>query len=82
MVGVNMNHFGAQVNVEIYTYIQNKIENSVHSGLTVLKANKNGWSSWIDNKKYSATEVKTNMIVNVAFRPINFSQKSWLSWPA
>ena len=42
MVGVNMNHFGAQANVEIYTYIQNKIENSVHSGFTVLKANKNG----------------------------------------
>ena len=73
MVGVNMNHFGAQAHV----HIQNKIENSVHSGLTVLKANKSGWTSWIDNKIHSATEVKTSMIVNLAFRPLNFSQKSW-----
>ena len=54
MVGVNMNHFDAQANV----HIQNKIENSVHSGFAVLKANKNGWTSWIDNKNYSATEVQ------------------------
>ena len=29
---------------------QKKIENSVHCGFTVLKANKNGWPSWIDKK--------------------------------
>ena len=33
MVGVNMNHFDAQSHV----HIQNKIENSVYSGFTVLK---------------------------------------------
>ena len=33
-----MNHFDAQAHVQI----QNKIANSVHSGFTVLKANKNG----------------------------------------
>ena len=69
MVGVNMNHFDAQANV----HIQNKIENSVDSGFAVLKAYKNGWTSWIDNKNYSATEVKAIMIVNLAFRPLNFS---------
>ena len=37
MVGVNINHFGAQA----YIDIQNKVENSVQSGLTVLKANNN-----------------------------------------
>ena len=44
MVGVNqgflwadMNHFGAQAFIDI----QNKVENSVQSGLTVLKANNN-----------------------------------------
>ena len=66
-----MNHFDAQAHV----HIQNKIENSVHSGFTVFKANKNGWTSWIDNKNHSATDVKTNMIVNLAFRSLNFSQK-------
>ena len=66
-----MNHFDAQSHV----HIQNKIENSVHSGFTVFKANKNGWTSWIDNKNHSATDVKTNMIVNLAFRSLNFSQK-------
>ena len=35
MVGVNMNHFNAQAHV--HTRIQNKIENSAHSGFTVLK---------------------------------------------
>ena len=66
-----MNHFYAQAHV----HIQNKIENSVHSGLTVLKANKNGWTSWIDNKNHSATEVITNTIVNLEFRALNFSPK-------
>ena len=35
MVGVNMNHFDAQAHA--HTRIQNKMENSVHSGFTVLK---------------------------------------------
>ena len=54
----------------------------VSTVVLVLKANKNGWNSWIDNKNYSATEVKTNMSVNLAFRPLNFSQKCWLIWTA
>ena len=72
MVGVNMNHFNAHAHLQL----QNKIENtlcSVHCGFTVLKANKNGWTSWIEYKNHSAT----NMHVNLAFRPLNFSQKSW-----
>ena len=47
-----MNHFDAQAHV----HTQNKIENSVHSGFTVVKANKNGWTAWFDNKNYSATK--------------------------
>ena len=53
-----MNHFDAQSHV----HMQNKIENSVHRSFTVLKAYKHGWTSWIDNKNYSATEVKTNEV--------------------
>ena len=36
MVGVNMIHFDAQAHV--HTSIQNKMENSVHSGFTGLKS--------------------------------------------
>ena len=70
MVGVNMNHFDAQSHV----HILNKIENSVHSGFKFLKQIKMD-ELHIDNKNHSATDVKTNMIVNLAFRSLNFSQK-------
>ena len=45
MVGLNMNHFGAQAHIDI----QNNVENSVQKCLTVLKANKNGslHQNWI-----------------------------------
>ena len=46
MAGVNMNHFDAQAHV--LTGIQNKMENSVWSGFTVLK---------LDNPLLSAFQV-------------------------
>ena len=58
-----MNHFDAQAHV----HIQNKFENSVHCVFTVLDANKNSQTSCVDKKNYSATKVKTSMIVNIAF---------------
>ena len=56
MVEVNIEHFTTRV------YLQCKCESSVHSGFTVSKGNRNGWTSQSTNDdrpdwNSSATEV-------------------------
>ena len=55
----------------------------VHNDFKFLKPNENGWTAWSMNDDGLNLQQKlfrhrSDMIVNLACRPLNFSEKSWI----